>query len=57
MRTEWAGLVAWVVAHAYAQQLSGTQMFVNYPGLSDSCKKALATDVTCPPALAIWSFG
>lgn len=32
-------------------------MFVDYPGLSDTCKKALATDVTCPPALAIWALG
>ncbi|KAJ5426043.1 hypothetical protein N7465_001113 [Penicillium sp. CMV-2018d] len=57
MQIQCVTLVALVVGQVYAQQLSGTQMFVDYPGISDPCKEALATNITCPPALAIWSLG
>ncbi|KAI9823660.1 MAG: hypothetical protein M1826_007678 [Phylliscum demangeonii] len=35
-----------------AQQLSGSQMFIGYPGLSPSCQHALNTTVSCPPFLS-----
>ncbi|KAL4883820.1 hypothetical protein BJY04DRAFT_216155 [Aspergillus karnatakaensis] len=42
-----------LVLSAGAQQLARTRMFVDYPGLSDRCKEALATNVTCPPFLVV----
>ncbi|OGM50928.1 hypothetical protein ABOM_000718 [Aspergillus bombycis] len=51
MRGLWAALPALLIQSAHGQQPAGTQMFVNYPGLSDGCKEALATNVTCPPFL------
>lgn len=49
------GLLEISARPAWAQQLAGTQMFVDYPGLSDNCKDTLATNVTCPPLLLILS--
>ncbi|TPX15256.1 uncharacterized protein E0L32_004533 [Thyridium curvatum] len=37
---------------SWAQQLNGTYMNVDYPGLSDGCKKALNTSVACPLLLS-----
>jgi hypothetical protein len=41
-----------LVQVAWAQQLNGTYMNIDYPGLSDGCKKALNTTVACPLFLA-----
>ena len=36
----------------WAQQLNGTYMNIDYPGLSKACIKALNTSVACPLFLA-----
>ncbi|KAL7622002.1 hypothetical protein AAE478_007503 [Parahypoxylon ruwenzoriense] len=37
-----------LLSPSWAQQLNGTYMNVDYPGLSDACKGALNTSVSCP---------
>ncbi|KNG89016.1 hypothetical protein ANOM_002404 [Aspergillus nomiae NRRL 13137] len=51
MKGVWAALAALLIQSAHGQQPVGTQMFVDYPGLSDECKAGLATNVSCPPFL------
>ncbi|KAE8150567.1 hypothetical protein BDV25DRAFT_172050 [Aspergillus avenaceus] len=55
MRGLWAALPALLFHSVRGQQPAGIQTFVDYPGLGDECKAALATNVTCPPFLAIVS--
>lgn len=38
-----------ILGSVFAQQPLGTHIYVDYPGLSDSCKQALATNVSCSP--------
>ncbi|KAL4749618.1 hypothetical protein BDW72DRAFT_194649 [Aspergillus terricola var. indicus] len=51
MRVSTVAIFALAIQHVRAQQPTGSQMFVDYPGLSDACKNALATNVTCTPML------
>jgi hypothetical protein len=55
MQGVWISMAALLVPAAQAQQPVGIQIFTNYTGLTDSCKAALSTNVTCPPFLAIVS--
>ncbi|KAB8227370.1 uncharacterized protein BDW43DRAFT_247217 [Aspergillus alliaceus] len=55
MHDIWTALPALLIQSALGQQPAGTQMFVNYPGLSDGCMEALATTVSCPPFLPVIS--
>lgn len=44
----YAVALALLSASIRAQQLSGAQMYMGYPGLSTSCEQALNTSVSCP---------
>jgi len=48
----YAVAVALLSASIWAQQLSGAQMYMGYPGLSTSCEQALNTSVSCPIILS-----
>lgn len=55
MRGIQTAFLALLIQSALGQQPAGTHAFVNYPGLSDGCMEALATNVTCPPYLPVVS--
>ncbi|KAF4160012.1 hypothetical protein CNMCM6936_004141 [Aspergillus lentulus] len=50
-----AMLLLGIVSLAAAQQPAGVQMYTAYPGLSESCQRALATNVSCPPFITVVS--
>ncbi|KAE8353839.1 hypothetical protein BDV28DRAFT_132335 [Aspergillus coremiiformis] len=56
LRVLWTAILSsLLIQSAWTQQPAGTEMYVGYPGLSDACRAALATDVTCPPFISVVS--
>lgn len=51
----WTAIGALLIPVALGQQPVGIQVFTNYTGLTNVCKDALATNVTCPPFLLVVS--
>jgi hypothetical protein len=55
MRGMWTAPWALLISTALAQQPAGIRGFTNYPGLTDGCKEALSTNVSCPAFLPVVS--
>ncbi|KAJ5964996.1 uncharacterized protein N7479_004872 [Penicillium vulpinum] len=55
MRGLWTAIGALLIPAVLGQQPVGLQVFTNYTGLTEVCKDALATNVTCPPFLLVVS--
>lgn len=47
LRMMFAVILTLLLSSTWAQQLSGAQMYMGYPGLSPSCEQALNTSVSC----------
>ncbi|CDM37952.1 hypothetical protein DTO013E5_10197 [Penicillium roqueforti] len=55
MRGMWTAPWALLISTALAQQPAGIRGFTSYPGLTDGCKEALSTNVSCPAFLPVVS--
>ena len=47
LKMMYAVILTLLLGSTCAQQLSGAQMYMGYPGLSPSCEQALNTNVSC----------